>query len=123
MISVDTAMKIHVLVSERTGGGVGFRDMGLLEGALASAYQSFGGTELYPTPLHKAVHTGYSVIMSHPFVDGNKRIGIVLMLTLLRACGVKYTLSDDDVVRIGLGVASGEMSEDALLEFMREHIE
>lgn len=122
MISFDTAMKIHALVAERTGGAAGLRDRGLLEGALASPYQSFGGVELYPTPLHKAVHLGYSVITCHPFVDGNKRIGVVLMLTMLRAMGVSYSLSHDDVVYIGLGVASGALREDGLYEFMSAHI-
>ena len=122
MINVATAIKIHEKIAEKTGGDVGVRDMGLLEGALASPYATFGGIELYPTPLHKAAHLGFSVISSHPFVDGNKRVGVVLMLTLLSLSGVAVELTDCDVYRMGISLAAGEMDEDGLLAFLSDKI-
>ena len=122
MINVATAIKIHEKIAEKTGGDVGVRDMGLLEGALASPYATFGGVELYPTPLHKAAHLGFSVISSHPFVDGNKRVGVVLMLTLLSLLGVAVELTDRDVYRMGISLAAGEMDEDGLLAFLSDKI-
>ena len=122
MINVATAIKIHEKIAEKTGGDVGVRDMGLLEGALASPYATFGGVELYPTPLHKAAHLGFSVISSHPFVDGNKRVGVVLMLTLLSLSGVAVELTDRDVYRMGISLAAGEMDEDGRLAFLSDKI-
>ena len=122
MINVATAIKIHEKIAEKTGGDVGVRDVGLLEGALASPYATFGGIELYPTPLHKAAHLGFSVISSHPFVDGNKRVGVVLMLTLLSLSGVAVELTDRDVYRMGISLAAGEMDEDGLLAFLSDKI-
>ena len=122
MINVATAIKIHEKIAEKTGGDVGVRDMGLLEGALASPYATFGGIELYPTPLHKAAHLGFSVISSHPFVDGNKRVGVVLMLTLLSLSDVAVELTDRDVYRMGISLAAGEMDEDGLLAFLSDKI-
>ena len=122
MISVNTAIAIHEKIAEKTGGDVGVRDMGLLEGALASPFMTFGGCELYPTPVEKAVHLGFSVISSHPFVDGNKRVGVVLMLTLLAAYGFGMPLSDVDVYHIGMSVAAGEMREQELLSYLLSRI-
>ncbi len=118
MINIDLAIKIHERIAERTGGDVGVRDMGLLDGALASPFMTFGGCELYSSPLEKAAHLGFSVISSHPFVDGNKRVGVVLMLTLLAAYGCEIGLSGGDVYHIGMSVASGEMDEDMLVAYL-----
>lgn len=123
MITLSLATQIHHRVAALSGGDVGIRDEGLLLGALAAPYQTFGGCELYPTPLDKAVRLGSSVIRNHPFVDGNKRTGVVLMLTLLRALGVKPALTNADVVKIGLGVASGEMSDAELHAFLASKID
>lgn len=118
MISVELAIKIHEKIAAKTGGDVGVREMGILEGALASPFMTFGGMELYPTPLEKAAHLGFSVISSHPFVDGNKRVGVVLMLTLLTAYGSAAELTSRDVYHIGISVAAGEMDEDALISYL-----
>lgn len=122
MISLELALKIHHRVALLSGGDEGVRDEGLLLGALAAPYQTFGGVELYPTPLEKAVRLGSSIIRNHPFVDGNKRTGVVLMLTLLAALGVTPRLENSDVVRIGLGIASGRMTDGELLSFLRERV-
>ena len=122
MIAPAVAIRIHERIAEVTGGDVGVREYGLLDGALASPYATFGGVELYPTPIRKAAHLGFSVISSHPFVDGNKRVGVVLMLTLLSLYGVRYNLSGEDVYRIGMSVAAGEMDEDELYAFLAERV-
>lgn len=118
MITKEIAIKIHEKIAERTGGDVGVRDIGILEGALASPYMTFGGVELYPTPLEKAAHLGFSVISSHPFVDGNKRVGVVLMLTLLLAYGCKVDITNRDVYHVGISVAAGGMNERELFEYL-----
>ncbi len=120
MIDVTTAIKIHEMVAIKTGGDIGVRDMGILEGALASPFMTFAGEELYPTPLLKAAHLGFSVISSHPFVDGNKRVGVVLLVTLLKAYGCEVELTNSDVYNIGISVAAGKMTEPELVEYLLE---
>ena len=120
MISTELAISIHEMIAARTGGDIGVRDIGILEGALASPFMTFGGCELYPTPVLKAAHLGFSVISSHPFVDGNKRVGVVLLLTLLSAYGCKIDLTSSDVYNIGISVAAGEMTEDELVKYLSE---
>ena len=116
----EQVLLLHTLLTEQTGGDASLRDAGLLESALASVYQTFDGVELYPTLLDKAARLGFALISNHAFVDGNKRIGVLVMLTFLAVNGVTLQLTDEDVVRIGLGVADGSMSCGALLALLRE---
>ena len=59
---------------------------------------------------------------SHAFLDGNKRIGMYVMLTFLEANGVGLTATDDDVVEAGLSVASGTLGYDGLLDWVQRHV-
>ncbi|MFA6710733.1 MAG: Fic family protein [Candidatus Methanomethylophilaceae archaeon] len=68
------------MLIEETGGAAGLRDSGLLESALASAFQTFDGKELFPSKQEKAAKIGYALVSHHTVVDGNKRIGIYVML-------------------------------------------
>lgn len=112
---------LHQLMAESTGGSVGIRDESLLDSAIESAFATFGGTELYPTKEEKAAKLGYSLITNHAFVDGNKRIGVYVMLSFLELNGVKIESTDEDVVALGMGAASGNMTQDDVLEWIKEH--
>lgn len=114
----DKVLLLHRLIAEETGGSIGVRDSGLLESALNNAYATFGGEFLYKTKEEKAASLGYSLISNHAFVDGNKRIGVYVMLTFLEAEGVKMNCTNPDVVKLGLAVASGEMKYDDILEWI-----
>jgi hypothetical protein len=63
----------HRLMQE-SGGPPGVRDLGLVESAVAQPYGSFGGQDLYPSLVDKAAALAYSLVKTHPFVDGNKRV-------------------------------------------------
>ncbi len=82
-LTTSEILELHRLVIERTGGSPGVRDMNLLESATAQPAMVFGGEELYPTFSDKAAALAFSVIMNHPFVDGNKRAGHAAMETFL----------------------------------------
>ncbi len=84
MITKDEVLLIHDQVVKLHGGANGVRDMNGLESAIARPYQSFAGYDLYPSCFEKSAAVGESIIMNHPFVDGNKRTGYVLMELLLR---------------------------------------
>ena len=119
-ISLEMAELLHQLIAQESGGETGVRDEGLLDSALESAFVTFDGQDLYPSKEEKGARIGYSLISNHAFVDGNKRIGMHIMLTFLELNGIKLDLTDDDIVKAGLGVASGEMQYDDLLEWIRD---
>lgn len=123
MIQFDkkTVLKLHDLIIETSGGKTGVKDFNLLESALKNSFQTFDGIELYPTKLEKGARLGYSLISNHSFVDGNKRIGILVMLTFLKLNNIDITYTDDDLIKIGLAVASGEMSYNDLVAWVKSH--
>ncbi len=120
-LSKEKVLLLHQLIAEETGGSIGIRDEGLLEAALESAYAGFGETEFFPTKEEKGAKLGYELISNHAFVDGNKRIGMYVMLTFLEINGIPLKCSDDDIVKAGLGVAAGTMSYEQLLSWVMEH--
>ena len=79
----EKVLLLHQYIAAETGGTVGVRDEGLLESALQSAFATFDGRELYPSKEEKAARIGASLVANHSFLDGNKRIGMYIMLTFL----------------------------------------
>lgn len=120
-IPIDMIMLMHKLIAEQTGGSVGLKDEGLLESAIENIFQTFDGEELYPTKEEKAARLGYSLISNHAFVDGNKRIGMHIMLLFLELNGIHMDLTDEDIVEAGLGIASGKMNYEDLLNWINKH--
>ena len=120
-INTEKAMKLHLLLTELTGGDPNVRDTALLDSALESAHQTFGGVELYPTVEEKGARIGFALISNHAFVDGNKRIGMLVMMTFLEVNGARIHPSVESVFKTGLAVAAGEMNYEALLGWVREN--
>ena len=119
--SKEKILLLHQIIAEATGGSVGVRDEGLLESALEMAYASFGGQEFYPTKEEKGARLGYVLIANHAFVDGNKRIGIYVMLSFLEMNGIRIRCTDEELVYVGLSVADGSMGYEALYQWVLEH--
>lgn len=119
--SREKVLLLHKLIAEETGGDANVRDIALLESALESAFQTFDGKELYPTKEEKAARIAYALIANQAFVDGNKRIGMYVLLTFLEVNGIRIYPSVDEVVRVGLAVASGEMKYEQLLQWIFEN--
>lgn len=118
-ISAETVEAIHDMQLSRHGGMPGVRDRRLLEACVAQPWQSFGGSDLYPTLQEKAARLCYEVVTQHPFADGNKRTGAAAMLALLRANGARFRPGHSDFLSTVVGVASGEVGYDGLLDFVR----
>ena len=125
MIKLDKnrVLLLYQLLIQETGGASGIRDMNLLDSALNSAYATFDGKDLYPSKEEKAARIGYSLISNHAFVDGNKRIGMYVMLTFLEINGISLSCSNKDVVKIWLDIAKGKVNYDLLLAWIKEHKE
>ncbi len=120
-ISLEKVLLLHQLIAEETGGDPNVRDLNLLDIALNSAFQTFDGKELYPTKQEKAARIGYSLISNHAFVDGNKRIGMYVLLTFLEINGIRMELTDSEITRVGLALADGSMQYEDLLSWIRDH--
>ncbi len=110
----------HKLLIEFSGGSDGVRDEGLLESALARprnihAYEP-------DAPLTKlAAAYGYGIANNHPFVDGNKRAAFVAIELFLDLHGITIDASEEDKYATMIGLAAGDLSEDALSEWLSEH--
>lgn len=112
---------LHRMLIETTGGSDGVRDSGLLDSALESAYATFDGKELFPTGEEKAARLGAGLIANHAFVDGNKRIGVLVLLCFAELNGIRLEVSDEEVTEVGLAVARGDMKYGQLLEWIKSH--
>lgn len=119
--SKEKVLLLHQLLAETTGGGVGVRDEALLDSALEGVFAGFGDTEFYPSKEEKGARLGYTLISNHAFVDGNKRIGVYVMLTFLEMNGIRIQCTDDELVHIGLSVADGSMGYEELLQWVLDH--
>ena len=119
--SKEKVLLLHKFIAEETGGSIGVRDEALLESALEAAFAGFGGQEFYPTKEEKGAWLGYTLISNHAFVDGNKRIGMYVMLTFLEVNGIHMECTNEEVATVGLSVAAGTMTYEGLLKWVREH--
>ena len=119
--SNEKVLLLHKLITEETGGDPNVRDIAMLDSALESAFQTFDGKELYTTKEEKAARIGFSLISNHAFVDGNKRIGMYILLTFLETNGIKIRPTNEEVARVGLSVADGKMKYEDLLKWIYEN--
>ena len=121
MITRAEVLIIHNEVVFAHGGANGVRDVGGLDSAIARPFQSFGGEDLYPSVFEKAAAIGESIIMNHPFIDGNKRTGYVLMETLLRIEGLKITATDDLLYAFVIDISTGNIRFEQIVEWLKQN--
>ena len=121
ILTKDQILLMHDQLIEETGGSKGLKDEGMLESALAAPFQSFDGKVLFPSVYQKAARLGYGLASNHAFVDGNKQIGMYVMLTFLEVNGIHMEASNEEVAQVGLAVAAGKMGYDELLDWVRAH--
>ena len=117
-LSKEQVIKIHNMLISQTGGSDGIRDEGLLESALNAPFETFDGEYIYRTIKAKAAKLGYFLVKNHPFIDGNKRIGILVMITFLEINGVELVCTDEELVTLGLGLADGSIDDENLLNWI-----
>ena len=121
-MSKEQVMRIHSKLTAVTGGADGVRETGLLESALEAPFMTFGGYELYPTLVEKAARLGASLVGNHPFVDGNRRIGVHAMLVFLALNGIEPKYTQVELADLGIALADGSMKYDELLLWLKEHM-
>ena len=113
---------LHRRLIQQTRGAGGVRELGGIESAVAQPQMTFGGNELYPTIESKATALCFSLVMNHPFLDGNKRIGHAAMETFLVMNGYELSADVDDAEKVILTLAAGELSREELLEWVTSHL-
>lgn len=121
-LTIHEMLVLYNRMMEQSGGGIGIRDLGALESALAQPRMTFGRQELYPTLGEKASALGFSLIQNHPFVDGNKRAGHAAMEVFLMLNGYEINASVDEQVEVILEVASGTISRELFTKWLQIHI-
>ena len=122
ILSKEQILMLHEQLIDATGGLHGVRDDGLLDSALAAPFHSFAGTVPYPSIQQKAVRLGYGLIKNHPFVDGNKRIGVHVMVVVLELNDMTLSYKQKELSDIIMDVASGKADYDDFLNWVIEHL-
>ncbi len=120
-LSKEQVLLMHSQLIDAVGGNDGIRDVGLLESALESPFQSYGGEELYPSIQAKAARLCYGLVKNHAMVDGNKRIGAhtMLVFSALNGCEVEYT--QKELLDLILDVAAGKKQYEDILQWLIAH--
>jgi len=121
-LTLDEVLAIHSDQIERYGGSFGIRDRSLLESALAMPEATFSGEDLHPSSFEKAAAYVFHLVKNHPFVDGNKRVGLAVGLAFLALNDILITATDDELVELILDVARGKRSKADVAVFLRSHM-
>ena len=121
-ITAEDVIAIHRRITERSGGMAGLRDRPGLEAAVAAPLQSFDGRDLYPTVVEKVARLGFGLASNHAFLDGNKRIGAMMVQLLLSWNGYALSLEQGELADMFIGIAAGEKTEEDLLNWIQDHI-
>ena len=116
-------MQVHVLVASATGGSMGLRDLGRLEAAIATQTQTVFGEELYPSIFDKAAAMVRTIIADHPFIDGNKRTGMLTGLVLLEINSQQFIAKPSEVEDFAVSIAIDKLDIPAIASWLREHTE
>ena len=120
-LTVSEILRLHQKLLDATGGLSGTRDLGLLESAVYSANQVFGEEEAYPTVEQRAARLAYAITQNHPFVDGNKSIGMLVMLMTLRLNHVQIQYTQAELIQLGLSVADNSYRYEDILAWINNH--
>jgi death on curing protein len=121
-LTLVEVVELHRQIIEQSGGALGIRDLGALESALAQPRMTFGGEDLYPTLVDKASAIGFSLVMNHSFIDGNKRIGHAAMEVFLVMNGLEIDADFDEQEVIILSLASGQLERDEFTQWLKNHV-
>lgn len=123
MFLLDTVLKLHKAVIQNYGGADGIRDADLLDAALKRPFQTFDGLLLYPDAIDNAAAVMQSIIVNHPFIDGNKRTGVLLGMTLLLTHNIHITATEDARYDFVISISKNELSFEDIVSWLRNNSE
>ena len=113
--------ELHELSLINYGGGKGVRDEGLLESAIARPFQTFDGEDLYPSVFEKAAAIGQSIIINHPYIDGNKRTGLLAIIAMLEGYGFELVADPKDTYKMTIKISTGEVEFEEICDWLKQN--
>jgi len=122
-LSAEQLLALHAAQRRRFGGAAGVRDRGALDAAAARPAATFDGEDLYPDEAAKAAALLHSLVTNHPFVDGNKRVGILAAELFLAVNGWALAAGEDELHAVVLATARGELAAEALAIWLRQRLQ
>jgi death-on-curing protein len=122
MIDFQTTLLIHNILIEKFGGVKGIRDQGGLEAAIARPNATFDGQDLYPEAIDKAAAIFESIIINHPFLDGNKRTAYALLRLTLLEFEIDITATEDEKYDMTISASKGELNFDGIKLWLAEKV-
>jgi len=122
MINLEDALNIYEFLINKFGGSHGVRDLNLLKSALARPFQTFDKKDLYKTPSEKAAAIIESLVTNHPFIDGNKRIGWVLMRLYLMEVGLDIKASQESRYEFVISIASNKLPFQEIVDWIDRYV-
>ena len=121
-LTTDEILALHADQIAWYGGSAGLRDAALLESAVAAPRATYGGAFLHATLVEMAAAYLFHLVKNHPFVDGNKRIGLAAAIAFLGLNEVWLQSDPDDLVRLVAGVAAGTVDKSDVAVFLKSHV-
>lgn len=120
-LTVERVKQLHADAIKNYGGSEGLREPGMLDSALAMPKAGFGGNYLHEDVFEMAAAYLYHLVQNHPFIDGNKRVGLDAALVFLKLNGTEVIATQDEIVDMVLQVAQGRLHKPAIADFLRQH--
>ena len=121
-LSIEQVRALHADQLRLYGGATGLRDNGALESAVARPAMTFGGEDLYEDLASKASALMHSLVLNHPFVDGNKRIGAHAAILFVELNGQTFLATPGELVEMTVAVAEGNVAVEALTIWFRQRL-
>jgi death on curing protein len=121
-LTLHEVLEIHDKIIEASGGARGIRDIGALESAINQPRITFNQIDLYPDVITKAAALCFFLVLNHPFVDGNKRVGHASMEILLILNGYEIVAEIDDQEKLILDLAAGKVDREQFTSWVNNHI-
>jgi len=122
MITLKEVIQLHNEIIGLSGGGNGLRDEGSLMAALGRPYATFDQNDLYPTAIEKAAAIFESIVINHPFIDGNKRTSYVLMRLILREDGRDISATEDEKYKLVIAASTGQIRFDEIKAWLEKNV-
>ena len=119
MIAIKDVLAIHAVLIENYGGAQGVRDLALLESALNRPFATFDALDLYPTALDKAAALIESILINHPFIDGNKRTGYVITRLYLRQNGYDISADESQKYEFVISISKGQLDFEQIKQWLQ----
>lgn len=122
MIELKDVLNIHNILIDKFGGSKGIRDIGSLESAINRPFATFENQDLYPTPSDKAAAILESILINHPFVDGNKRTAYVLMRLILIENGFDINENQEEKYKMVISASNGDIRFEEIKNWIQSRI-